>query len=77
MAWYTAHLAGFHKTHTYYQNRSQNTFYNDAGMLVVTVPGERGQGGQIDTHAVTYYRFQAGLPAKAIVSFRQQKLECR
>jgi hypothetical protein len=41
------------KTHTYYQNRSQNTFYNDAGMLVVTVPGERGQGGQIDTHAVT------------------------
>ncbi len=78
VAWYAAHLTGFHKSHTYFDNRSQNRFYNDAGTLVVSVLGERGPDGQnVDTHTVTYYRFQPGLPAKAIVSFGQQKLECR
>lgn len=77
VAWYAAHLTGFHKTHAYFDNRSQNRFYNDAGTLVVSVLGERGQDGQdVDTHSVTYYRFQPGLPAKAIVSFGQHKLEC-
>lgn len=78
VAWYAAHLTGFRKTHAYFDNRSQNRFYNDAGTLVVSVLGERGADGQnVDTHTVTYYRFQPGLPAKAIVSFGQQKLECR
>jgi hypothetical protein len=78
VAWYTAHLAGFHKTHAYFNNSSQNKFYNDAGTLVVWVQGERGQDGQnVDTHAVTYYRFQPGLSAKTILSFGQQKIECR
>ena len=35
VAWYAAHLAGFHKTHAYYRNRTQNAFYNDAGTLLV------------------------------------------
>jgi hypothetical protein len=75
---YAAHLTGFHKSHTYYQNRSQNAFYNDAGTLVVIVVGERGKDGEnVDTHAVTYYRFQPGLPAKTIVSFGTQNLDCR
>jgi hypothetical protein len=78
VAWYAAHLTGFHKTHAYFDNRSQNRFYNDAGTLVVSVLGEGGQDGQnVDTHSVTYYRFQPGLPAKAIVSFGQHKIECQ
>jgi hypothetical protein len=78
VAWYAAHLTGFHKSHTYYRNRTQNAFYNDAGTLVVIVVGELGKDGEnVDTHAVTYYRFQPGLPAKTIVSFGTQTLECR
>jgi hypothetical protein len=78
VAWYTAHLTGFHKSHTYFNGSSQNKFYNDAGTLLVWVQGERGTDGQnVDTQAVTYYRFQPGLPAKAILSFGQEKVECR
>src|ERR1700690_4317743 len=29
VAWYAAHLAGFHKTHAYAAGRSQDAFYND------------------------------------------------
>ena len=78
VAWYAAHLTGFHKSHTYFRNRAQNAFYNDAGTLVVIVVGEPGKDGEnVDTHAVTYYRFQPGLPAKTIVSFGTQNLDCR
>jgi hypothetical protein len=78
VAWYTAHLAGFHKSHAYFHNSSQNKFYNDAGTLLVWVQGENGTDGQnVDTFSVTYYRFQPGLPAKAIISFGQPKIECR
>jgi len=78
VAWYAAHLTGFHKSHTYYRNRTQNAFYNDAGTLVVIVVGELGKDGEnVGTHAVTYYRFQPGLSAKTIVSFGTQNLDCR
>ena len=40
VAWYAAHLTGFHKSHTYFRNRTQNAFYNDAGTLVVIVVGD-------------------------------------
>ena len=36
VAWYAAHLTGIHKAHAYFDNRSQNRFYNDAGTLVVS-----------------------------------------
>ena len=77
VAWYAAHLQGFHKTHTYSNNRSMDKFYNDAGTTVVSVLGSPGKDGEnTDTHSVTYYRFQPGLPAKTIVSFGQQKMVC-
>lgn len=77
-AWYAAHLSGFHKSHTYIDNRSQDTFYNDAGTMVVSVLGEQGKEGEnVDTHSVTYLRLQPGLPAKTIIAFAQRKIACQ
>ncbi|HEY1801252.1 MAG TPA: hypothetical protein VGG46_10000 [Terriglobales bacterium] len=46
VTWYAAHLSGFHKTHVYLDNRSQDTFYNDAGTMIVAVLGDRGKEGE-------------------------------
>ena len=76
VAWYAAHLAGFHKAHAYAAGRSQDSFYNDAGTLLVYVTGSPGKEGEnTDAYAVTYYRLEPGLPAKTIVSFTQQKID--
>ena len=78
VAWYAAHLAGFHKAHAYGAGRSQDSFYNDAGTLVVFVTGSPGKEGEnTDTYAVTYYRLEPGLPAKTIISFSQLKVTCQ
>ncbi len=78
VAWYAAHLAGFHKAHAYAAGRSQDAFYNDAGTLLVYVTGSPGKEGEnTDAYAVTYYRFQPALPAKTILSFTQQKITCQ
>ena len=78
VAWYAAHLAGFHKAHAYADGRSQDSFYNDAGTLIVFVTGNAGKEGEnTDAYAVTYYRLEPGLSAKTIVSFTQQKIDCR
>lgn len=77
-AWYAAHLSGFHKSHAYMDNRSHDTFYNDAGTMVVSVLGERGKDGEnVDTHSVTYLRLQPGLPAKTILGFAEHKIVCQ
>ena len=78
LAWYGAHLAGFHKAHAYASGRSQDSLYNDAGTVVVFVTGSPGKEGEnTDTYAVTYYRLQPGLPAKTIITFTQLKIDCR
>jgi hypothetical protein len=78
VAWYAAHLAGFHKSHAYAAGRSQDAFYNDAGTMLVYVTGSPGkEGDNTDTYAVTYYLFKPGLLAKTILSFTQQKIVCQ
>ena len=78
VAWYSAHLAGFHKSHANADGRSQDAFYNEAGTILVYVTGSPGKEGEnTDAYAVTYYRFQPALPAKTILSFTQQKLVCQ
>ena len=78
VALYAAHLAGFHKAHAYAGGRSQDSFYNDTGTLVVFVTGSPGKEGEdTDAYAVTYYRLEPGLPAKTILSFTQQKVTCQ
>ncbi len=77
VAWYAAHLKGFHQTHAYFDKRSHNTFYNDAGTLAVIVMGEIGPEGQnVNTYSVTYYRLQPGLSPKALASFGQHNTVC-
>jgi hypothetical protein len=78
VAWYAAHLAGFHKSHAYAAGRSQDAFYNDAGTMLVYVTGSPGKEGEnTDAYAVTYYLFKPALPAKTILSFTQQKIVCQ
>jgi hypothetical protein len=78
VAWYAAHLAGFHKAHAYASGRSQDAFYNAAGTVVMFVTGSPGKEGEnTNTYAVTYYRLQPGLLAKTILSFTQQKIMCQ
>ena len=78
VAWYAAHLSGLHKAHAYADGRSQDSFYNDAGTMVVLVTGDPGKDGENkDAFAVVYYRYQPGLSAKSIISVTQQKITCQ
>jgi hypothetical protein len=77
LAWYSAHLAGFRRTHAYAANRSQDTFYNLEGTLAVSVTGTSGKADEnTETYSVAYSRFQPALPEKAIVGLNQQKVIC-
>jgi hypothetical protein len=77
VAWYTSHLSGFHKVHSYENGRSHDTFYNSDGTLIISVTGEPGNDSEnTDTHSVSYLRFQPGLHEKTIFSMNQQKIIC-
>jgi hypothetical protein len=78
LTWYGAHLPGFRKTHAYAANRSQDSFYNADGTMIVSVTGSVGKAGEnTDTYSVVYSRFQPGLSEKTIVSVNQQKVVCQ
>jgi hypothetical protein len=78
LAWYAAHLTGFHKTHGYAANRSQDTFYNDDGTMIVSVTGNPAKDGEnTDTYSVLYGRLTPGLSVKTIISLNQQKIVCQ
>jgi len=75
--WYASRLAGFHKTHGYADRRSQDAFYSADGTTVVSVTGEPGKDGEdTETYAVSYTRFQPGLPAKTIIGINQHNIVC-
>jgi hypothetical protein len=77
LAWYDAHLPGFKKTHAYAANRSQDTYYNTDGTVLVSVTGSPGKEGEdTDTYSVLYARLQPGLPEKTIVALNQQRVVC-
>jgi len=77
LAWYESHLPGFHKTHSFANQRAQDTFYNSDGTLIVSVTGKPGKDG-VDTgsYAVVYERFQPGIPEKVILSMNEHKVVC-
>jgi hypothetical protein len=76
--WYGAHLPGFKKTHAYAANRSQDTFYNAEGTLVVSVTGSSGKAGEnTETYSVVYSRFQPALSEKVIIGLNQRKVTCQ
>lgn len=77
IAWYDAHLPGFHKTHAYGVDRSHDTFYNTDGTVIVSITGNPGKNGEdVDAHSVIYARFQPGLSEKEIVSMNSSHLVC-
>jgi hypothetical protein len=77
LSWYAARLPGFKKTHGYASGRSQDTFYNAGGTIIVAITGDPGQDGE-DTGAygMVYAKFQPGLPEKTIISINIQKVVC-
>ena len=78
LTWYGAHLPGFKKTHAYAANRSQDSFYNADGTMMVSVTGSVGKAGEnTDTYSVVYSRVQPGLSEKTMVSVNQQKVVCQ
>ncbi len=78
LAWYLAHLSGFKKTHTYAANRSQDTFYNSDGTVIVSITGSVGKDGEnTDTYSVVYEKFQPGLSEKTILGMNQRKIVCQ
>ncbi|MGD1081784.1 MAG: hypothetical protein ABR881_25990 [Candidatus Sulfotelmatobacter sp.] len=77
VAWYSARLSGFKKTHAYAADRSQDTFYKPDGTLVVSVTGSPGKDGEnTDAYSVLYARFQPGLSERAVITLNQQKTVC-
>jgi len=77
LAWYGTRLSGFHRTHAYAAGRSQDTFYNADGTLIVSVVGEPGKDGEDkDGSTVIYARLQPGLSEKTILGMNQQKIVC-
>jgi hypothetical protein len=78
VAWYTAHLKGFRRTHAYAANRSQDTFYKPDGTILVSVTGDPGKAGEnTNTYSVLYARLQPGISEKTIISLNQQKIVCQ
>ena len=77
IAWYGAHLSGFHKTHAFGGDRAQDTFYNADGTVIVSITGEPGKNGEdVDTHSILYAHFQPGLSEKEIVGMNAGHLVC-
>jgi hypothetical protein len=77
LAWYASRLSGFKKTHGYAAGRSQDTFYNGDGTIIVSVTGEPGKEGvNTDAYSVLYAKFQPGLSEKTIVGMNSQKITC-
>jgi hypothetical protein len=77
IAWYGAHLSGFHKAHAYADGRPHDMFYSADGTLIVSITGERGKDGDdTDAYSVSYLRFQPGLSEKTIPGMNQQRIVC-
>ena len=77
VAWCATNLLGFHKSNGYARGRSQDTFYNSDGTLVVSITGSRGKEGE-DTaaYSITYLKFTPGLQEKTIVAMSNGKIVC-
>jgi hypothetical protein len=78
VSWYAAHLSGFKHVHGMGSGRSQDTFYNAGGTLIVSITGEPGAEGQ-DTkvQAVIYGTIQPGVTDKVITGMNSQTTVCK
>ena len=78
VAWYGSRLAGFKHTHGYGSGRSQDTFYNATGTLIVSITGDPAQDGQnAGVYSVIYGTVMPGASERVIVGMNVQKVACQ
>jgi hypothetical protein len=77
VTWYTSHLSGFKHVHGIGSDRSQDTFYNATGTLIVSITGMPGKEGQ-DTkvYSIIYGTILPGASDKVIAGMNIQKVVC-
>jgi hypothetical protein len=77
VSWYASHLSGFKHVHGIGSGRSQDTFYNAAGTLIIGITGKPGAEGQ-DTRvaSVIYGTIQPGVSDRVIAGMNVQKVVC-
>jgi hypothetical protein len=76
-AWYAANLKGFQHTHGYGSGRSQDTFYDASGTLMVAITGKPAADGQnTDVYSIIYGTIKPGVSAKVMVGMNIQKVDC-
>jgi hypothetical protein len=77
IAWYLETLKGFKHTHGYGSGRSQDTFYNAAGTLMVSITSKpAAQGRNADVYSIIYTTIHPGVSEKVIVGTNIQKVDC-
>ncbi len=82
--WYTGQLKGFRRYHGIGNDRTQDTFFNAAGTLGVTITGTAMHlnlpgvtSDSTDVFAVTYARLTPGLPPAAMQTLDTDHQVCR
>jgi len=77
LAWYSDQLKGFKHTHGYGSGRSQDTFYNATGTLMVSITGnEAKEGENTAVYSIIYATIKPGVSEKAIAGLNVQKAVC-
>ena len=77
VTWYTSHLSGFKHVHGIGSDRSQDTFYNSTGTLIVSITGMLGKEGQ-DTkvYSIICGTILRGASDKVIAGMNIPKVVC-
>ncbi len=77
VSWYSTHLVGFKHVHGIGSGRSQDTFFNPTGTLIVGITGKPGPDGQDPQVAsVIYGTIQPGVDEKVISGMNVQHVVC-
>ena len=71
IAWYKAHLPGYHMVHAFWDDRSQDTFFSPDGMKGVTI---KGTPKSDRVFSVTYLSLKTGLTEHQWMVFSVQSI---
>jgi hypothetical protein len=75
--WYASNLQGFQRVHGYGSGRSQDTFYNAPGTLIVSITGDpAAEGRNTDVYSIIYGTIKPGVSAAVIAGMNIQKVVC-
>lgn len=75
--WYAIHLSGFKHVHGMGSGRSQDSYYNRNGTLVISITGKPAAEG-VDTkvYSIIYALITPGVSDKVIAGMNIQKVVC-